>query len=294
MKKPVNIVPMWSAEAGREVETIWPSIGETQITAARSREWAGLDPARYGNTVEHVFHGRVKKRGNWEDGEATVSYPEWCEVTVYRMIAGERRPFTERVYWVEAYGRMGGSALPNAMWSKRPFGQVAKVAKAASLRAAFPEELATPTDEEVSGGTIEEAQTLEPAHRSLPPIAAPATAPASPSPVGPDAAVPPHDPDTGEILETAPPTQDVAAGSLTTIELGEGMGWAEWGRLFIALVREQTQLAGLEAVMADNAETFERMRETMPKMHGGLERTINQHKLTLLPLSTKSEPGPLQ
>ena len=32
-KKPVHVVPMWSAALGRSVETVWPSIMEIQTTA---------------------------------------------------------------------------------------------------------------------------------------------------------------------------------------------------------------------------------------------------------------------
>ncbi|MFI3136867.1 MAG: recombinase RecT, partial [Methylococcaceae bacterium] len=46
------------------------------------------------------------------------------------------------VYWLEAYSTAGGrySQIPTAMWIKRPKGQLAKCAKAASLRTAFPED----------------------------------------------------------------------------------------------------------------------------------------------------------
>src|SRR5262245_47003356 len=42
LKRPVSIVPMWDARLRREVDTIWTSINELQITAARSHEWAGM------------------------------------------------------------------------------------------------------------------------------------------------------------------------------------------------------------------------------------------------------------
>ena len=46
MKKPVNIVPIWSTKLGRYVETIWPSINEIETTASRTKEWAGMDHHR--------------------------------------------------------------------------------------------------------------------------------------------------------------------------------------------------------------------------------------------------------
>lgn len=139
LKKPVNIVPVYNSKLGRNVETIWPSIAETEITAARSKEWAGLDAPVYGPPETKTFHGKSSK---------TVTFPAWCDRTVYRLIRGERRAFTERAHWRESYGRQGGSELPNYMWEKRPYDQIAKVAKAAALRAAFPEESEGPTDAE--------------------------------------------------------------------------------------------------------------------------------------------------
>jgi hypothetical protein len=97
-------------------------------------------------------------------------------VTVYRIVQGQRCPFTEPVFWLEAYARLGGaySELPTDMWVKRPRGQLLKCAKAASLRAAFPEE-AGYTAEEMEGKVIE-ADTSIPVQRGPEVVAA--TAPA--------------------------------------------------------------------------------------------------------------------
>ncbi|MFE8033044.1 recombinase RecT [Thiohalocapsa marina] len=156
MKRPVHVVSMYSKALGREVETVWPGIAELQTTAARTGQWAGLDAPRFGPVCERSFVGRVRRDGSWQDLELTVSFPEWCEVTVYRLVGGQRCPFTEPVFWLEAYARLGGSysELPTDMWVKRPRGQLMKCAKAASLRAAFPEE-ATYTAEEMEGKVIE-------------------------------------------------------------------------------------------------------------------------------------------
>lgn len=133
-KKPVHIVPMWNARLRREVETVWPGINELQVTAARSGAWAGMDEPKWGPEATDTFRGD-------KGGTVTVSFPEWCSVTVYRLVNGQPRPFAEPVYWREAYGRVGRSEEPNSMWRKRPRGQLHKVAKAASLRAAFPEDI---------------------------------------------------------------------------------------------------------------------------------------------------------
>ncbi|MEA3643323.1 MAG: recombinase RecT, partial [Lamprobacter sp.] len=122
----------------------------------RTGQWAGIDPPRFGPLCERTFTGRIKRNDTWQDLESSVSFPEWCEVTVYRIVAGQRCAFTEPVFWLETYARYGGafSELPADMWLKRPRGQLMKCAKAASLRAAFPEE-ATYTAEEMEGKVIE-------------------------------------------------------------------------------------------------------------------------------------------
>jgi phage recombination protein Bet len=165
MKRPVHVVPMWSKALGQEVETVWPGIAEVQTTAARTGLWAGIDPPRFGPICERSFTGRLKRDGSWQDVETTVAFPEWCEVTVYRLVNGQRCPFTEPVFWLEAYARLGGaySELPTDMWVKRPRGQLMKCAKAAALRAAFPEE-AGYTAEEMEGKVIE-ADTSIPVQR---------------------------------------------------------------------------------------------------------------------------------
>jgi phage recombination protein Bet len=156
LRRPVHVVPMWSKALGREVETVWPGIAEVQTTAARTGQWAGMDPPRFGADQTRTFEGRVKSHDSWQEIQVRVTFPDWCEVTVYRIVQGTRCPFTETVWWEEAYARAGGarSELPTDMWLKRPRGQLLKCAKAASLRAAFPEE-ADYTAEEMAGKVIE-------------------------------------------------------------------------------------------------------------------------------------------
>ena len=157
-KKPVHIVPMWSAALGRNVETVWPSIMEIQTTASRTGVWAGMDRPVWGPDVTKTFTGRYKDDNEqWQESSVTVTFPEWVAVTVYRIVSGKRCPFTEEVYWLEAYSTAGGknSQVPTAMWIKRPKGQLAKCGKAASLRAAFPEECGYAA-EEMDGKTLDD------------------------------------------------------------------------------------------------------------------------------------------
>ena len=160
MKKPVHIVPMYSAALKRMVETVWPSIAEIRTTATRTGSYAGIDEADFGPMIEGEFVQKiVDDRDPRNDREQVhrVVYPAWCRLVVYRMVHNERCAFHARVFWTETYATMGrGSDVPNEMWRKRPFGQLEKCTEAAALRKAFPEELgSTYAAEEMEGRTIE-------------------------------------------------------------------------------------------------------------------------------------------
>lgn len=132
-KRPVHIVPIWDKDRKRLVETIWPGIGELRTTAQRTKAYAGRDATVFGEMVTQ----RLGEHGK----EIEVTFPEWAQVTVYRMIQGQRVAFEgPQVYWLETFAESKGGA-PNAMWRKRPRGQIDKCAEAAALRMAFPEEL---------------------------------------------------------------------------------------------------------------------------------------------------------
>lgn len=130
-KRVVHIVPIWSKELGKMVDTVWPGIGELRTTAFRTGCYAGRGQTVCGPDV-------TMKVGN-----QTITFPEWAQVTVRRLVKGVCVEFAgPRVYWLETYSQAArNDASPNAMWSKRPRGQLEKCAEAAALRAAFPEEL---------------------------------------------------------------------------------------------------------------------------------------------------------
>lgn len=172
-KKPVNIVQVWNSSLGRMVETVWPGINELLVTAARTGKWAGMDMPEWGDATTTVFKGVVRDGNGWKEKEAKVTYRDSCSVTVYRITEGERYSYTVPVFWEEAYARQGNkdSELPTDMWRKRPRGQHHKTAMAASLRAAFPEDCAEYTSEEMEGKTVEAGGVVidaEPERQSRP------------------------------------------------------------------------------------------------------------------------------
>ena len=146
MQKPVHIVPMWNAKAGAMIDVVMPGIGLYRTQASRTGEFAGMSEPEFGNMVTEKIDG------------VEVSYPEFARCTVKRALAsGVIAEFTAIEYWKENYAVKGGkekSTAPNAMWSKRPRGQIAKCAQAQALRIAFPELGAAPTAEEMEGKTL--------------------------------------------------------------------------------------------------------------------------------------------
>ena len=154
MQKPVHIVPMWDGKAREMRDVVMPGIGLYRTNAARTGQFAGMSEPVFGPMV-------TEQVGNRE-----VTFPEWCKVTAYRQLpSGHVAEFTAVEYWIENYAIKGGKdqdQSPNAMWSKRVRGQLAKCAQAQALRMAFPEATgAGPTAEEMEGKTIIEGEATQ-------------------------------------------------------------------------------------------------------------------------------------
>lgn len=149
MQKPVHIVPMWDKNAKAMRDVIMPGVGLYRTQAARSNSLAGIGEPEFGPTVEFPLDG-VK-----------FSAPEWCRVVVKRMLSnGSVGEFAAIEYWIENYATAGKDSIqPNAMWKKRPRGQLAKCAQAQALRMAFPEMTGSaPTADEMEGKHIDQAE----------------------------------------------------------------------------------------------------------------------------------------
>lgn len=190
MKKPVHIVPMkvstgrkdqngWDIKETRDV--IMPGIGQYRTDAVRTGQYAGCSEPEFGPTKILSF-----KRERWVDGpngrrqkqlaDAQIEYPEWCRITITKIVGGAERQFTAKEFWLENYAEKGDDGAPNAMWEKRPFAQLAKCAEAQALRKAFPDTVsAAPTAEEMEGKSLViDSHVVQP---SAPALAAPAELP---------------------------------------------------------------------------------------------------------------------
>ncbi len=117
-KRVVHIVPIWDKERGCMVETVWPGIAEHRTTASRTREYAGHDECVFGPDVQQTFADG--------DRDITVTFPAWAQMTVYRLVQGQRCPFPgPKVRWLETYASKKNDA-PNSMWADRPYGMIEK------------------------------------------------------------------------------------------------------------------------------------------------------------------------
>lgn len=166
-KRPVHIVPMNTKRKspdGKEswitIETIWPGISELRTTAFRTGKYAGCDPEVWGPDITHKWEVTARQDDAGDDHPNAppsdkkaaapkvanifeLTFPEWCQITVYRLIGDQRVAFPgPRVYWLEAYATTSRfNESPNEMWRDRKRGQLSKCSEAAALRKAFPEEL---------------------------------------------------------------------------------------------------------------------------------------------------------
>jgi phage recombination protein Bet len=155
MQKPVHIVPIWDSKAKSMRDVIMPGIGLYRTQAARSGNYAGVSDAEFGPDITEKIGG------------VEITYPQWCRTVVKRLLpSGQIVEFAATERWKENYAVKGGqekSIAPNAMWQRRPYGQIAKCSEAQALRKAFPEFGAQPTADEMEGKEFEIEINAEPA-----------------------------------------------------------------------------------------------------------------------------------
>lgn len=159
MLKPVHIVPMDVPTGKKDSEgsdikekrdVVMPGIGLYRVQAEESGLHAGTSEPEFGPD-------KTTKLGDTE-----ITYPEWCRVTVFKIVDGKERAFPARELWIENYAQKGRKKDPNAMWAKRPYAQLAKCAEAQALRKAFPSRAGSqPTAEEMEGKPlVEDVDTI--------------------------------------------------------------------------------------------------------------------------------------
>jgi phage recombination protein Bet len=130
--KPVHIVPMWNDSLKAMVDVIMPGIQELRMRAAKTKEYAGQEEVIFGPMIEVPVD-----TGN--PGSGVMRAPEFATITVLRLVGGKPCKFSKTEFFAEAVARNQYGKV-NAMWMKRPRGQLEKCAEAGALRKGFPTE----------------------------------------------------------------------------------------------------------------------------------------------------------
>lgn len=179
MTKPVHIVPM-KVKIGENPDgtpvngmrdVVMPGIGLYRINASRTGQYAGCSEPEFGPTctmesVRDVWSDGPNGRRQKTQKAIQLHYPEWCRVTVLKLLGNQVVEFSAKEYWLENYASKSDGS-PNAMWEKRAFGQLAKCAEAQALRKAFPEAVGSqPTAEEMEGKAIIDGELVRDERRS--------------------------------------------------------------------------------------------------------------------------------
>lgn len=113
-------IKRWDSKLKREVMQTQTSIDGFRLSAARTGEHVGTDDVVY----------------DTEDAD----YPLWASVTVYRLVKGQRAPYTAKARWNEYVQKTKDGEVTH-MWRKMPYLMLGKCAEALALRKAFPAEL---------------------------------------------------------------------------------------------------------------------------------------------------------
>lgn len=161
IKKPVHLVQI-SVKTGKKDsqgkdqyeyrDVVMPGIGLYRIEADRSGQYAGMSEPEYGEDITESI-GNVK-----------LTYPKWCMIVIKKRLAsGEIVEYKAKEFWKENYAtKSRNDSSPNAMWEKRPYGQLAKCAEAQALRKAFPDAVGQDyTKEEMEGKSFPEEKEVK-------------------------------------------------------------------------------------------------------------------------------------
>lgn len=183
----IHSVKRWNAKANREDMSIQVGIDGYRLIADRTGLYAGNEEAVFDNEKA----------------------PNKATVVVYKMVQGQRCPFSATARWAEYYpGDKQGF-----MWKKMPCVMLGKVAEALALRKAFPAELSgVYTNEEMEQASREPKEIQ---NEPSTPVIVQKLAPANPGGNGP-AVIPPVD---AVALETRKITQLKTELGISTEEL---------------------------------------------------------------------------
>jgi phage recombination protein Bet len=132
-KKEIYLVK-YNSSQGAQYHTI-VGIDGFRMKAARTGQNAGVDDPRYNVQANGTFETAAMVKVS---GKLPIS----CSVTVYRLIGGQRCPFTATVIFDEYYPAVATGKAGFSKAAVMPFNMIAKCAEAKALKMAFSDELA--------------------------------------------------------------------------------------------------------------------------------------------------------
>lgn len=143
--KQVHLVPRWDSKLGKDTRAIQVSIDGFRSIAESSGAYAGNDDPIFEGEQDIEYGSMLKEKKK-------VLVPLSAKVTVYKIVEGQRYPFTATARWSEYYP---GEKI-GFQWHIRPFLMLGKCAEALALRKAFPKLLSGMyAQEEMDKGQVE-------------------------------------------------------------------------------------------------------------------------------------------
>lgn len=125
----VHLVQRWDSKVGHNVGAIQVGIDGFRAVAEGSGQYAGNDDPIYESEKDIEYSvGKDTKTTK------KLTVPVKATVTVYKLMDGQRYPFTATARWDEYYP---GSKI-GFQWHVRPYLMLGKCAEALALRKAFP------------------------------------------------------------------------------------------------------------------------------------------------------------
>lgn len=128
------------SKTGKWKCSVSPTVDGSRAAAARTGEYAGSDEPEF-------------------DSEEN-DHPNWCRVTVYKMVNTERCAFTAKCRWKE----FCPTAPNDFQWKSKPYHMLAKVTEVQALRKAFPESIPLAIGEDDHPSESEETKTTSEAN----------------------------------------------------------------------------------------------------------------------------------